>query len=333
MDINFTRLNQLAFGYWHAQTLFALTRADVFDLLADGERPAGEIAERCGFDGDAGVALLNAGVALGLLRKSEAETYGNSELAGTLLVSDQPGSLANWVRVMGRWYEPWGTVDEAIRAGEAVDPQSPKLAGDPAYLEEFILGMHEYAARTSDDVAAAIELDGPRRLIDVGGGGGTYSIALCRRYPELHSVVLDLDSVLAITRRIVDSAGLSERVATDTADYRSSAFGEDADAVLLSNVLHQESEAVGADILRRAREALKPSGKVIVHGHFLDEGRTSPVFTTLHNLSARTIWEGGHSYTTSEMVALVEAAGFAEVESAAVPQSATKLITGKRPDR
>ncbi len=331
MDIHFARLNQLAFGYWHAQTLFTLTQAGVFDRLQDEALDAAEIARACGLDADAGTALFDAGVALGLLRKGDTGRYENSELSRALLLSEQAGSLANWVRVMGRWVAPWTTVGEALRAGHAVDPQSPKIVGDAAYLEEFILGMHEYAARSSDAVAAAIDLGAARRLVDVGGGGGSYSIALCRRYPQLESVVLDLEPVLAITRRIVESAGLAQRVHTQRCDYRASAFGDGVDAVLLSNVLHQESREVGLDMLRRAFAALRPAGRVIVHGHFLDENRTSPVFATLHNLSARTLWEGGHSYTAAEMSALLEEAGFPDPRVTAVAASATKVIAGTRP--
>lgn len=331
MDIHFSRLNQLAFGYWHAQTLFALTQAGVFDRLHDGAGDARALAQACGLDADAGTALLDAGVALGLLRKSDDGRYDNTEMARALLVSGQPGSLANWVRVMGRWVRPWTTLGEAIRSGRSVDLQSPKIVQDPAYLEEFILGMHEYAARSSDAVAAAMDLGTAQRLVDVGGGGGSYSIALCRRHPQLESVVLDLEPVLAITRRIVESAGLAQQVHTQRCDYRGSAFGDGVDAVLLSNVLHQEARDVGLDMLQRALVALKPGGRVVVHGHFLDEKRTAPVFATLHNLSARTLWEGGHSYTAAEMCTLVGEAGFGDVRVTAVAQSATHLVTGRRP--
>ena len=333
MDINFARLNQLAFGYWHAQTLFALTQAGVFDLLRERGKSISEIARSCALDPEAGLALVDAGVALGLLRKADDGQYENTGLSRTLLVSGQPGSLVNWVRVMGRWVEPWTTLGKAIQTGHSVDLQSPKIAQDPAYLEEFILGMHEYAARTSADVAAAIDLGQAKRLVDVGGGGGSYSIALCQRYAQLESVVLDMEPVLAITRRIVESVGLSQRIHTQRSDYRTSSFGDGADAVLLSNVLHQESRAVGLDMLRRSFAALKPSGSVIVHGHFLDDTRTSPVFATLHNLSARTLWEGGHSYTAAEMLDLVTEAGFSNATAIAVPQSATKLILGNRPEQ
>src|SRR2546427_5405406 len=95
---------------------------------------------------------------------------------------------------------------------------------DRAYLEAFILGMHEYAAGSSDAVAAAIELEGAELLLDVGGGGGTYSIACCRKYPDLSAVILDQPPVLEIAANVAAASGLSDRISVRADDYRTADF-------------------------------------------------------------------------------------------------------------
>jgi hypothetical protein len=327
MDIAFARLTQLAFGYWHAQTLFTLTDAGVFDQVRDCPRSAAEIGELCGLEAAGAEALLDAGVALGLLQKRDG-SYAPTELSARFLTASSPESLARWVRVMGRWFGPWADLRRCLELGRPVDSQAPRLVEDPGYLEAFILGMHEYAARSSDAVAAAIELPGATTLVDVGGGAGTYSVALCTKYPALSAVVVDQAPVLPIARELVSRAGLAHRISLRPGDYRTDAFGRAVDAVLFSNVLHQESRPVGLGMLERARVALREGGKVVVHGHFLDEDRASPVFATLHNLSARVLWEGGHSYTKTEMTALVREAGFGDIGVWQVAGSATTVIVG-----
>ena len=47
---------------------------------------------------------------------------------------------------------------------------------------------------------------------------------------------------------------------------------------------------------------------MLVQGYFLSEDRRAPQFTTLHNLSALALWDGGRSWT--DMQALIAAAGF-----------------------
>ena len=56
-----------------------------------------------------------------------------------------------------------------------------------------------------------VDLSGRRRMIDVGGGPGTYSALLAGRYPDLHSRVLDLPGVLEIAREIIASMGVADR--------------------------------------------------------------------------------------------------------------------------
>ena len=94
------------------------------------------------------------------------------------------------------------------------------------------------------------------------------------------------------------------------ADYRQDGFGEAADALLFSNVLHQESAQVCRSMLDRARQALRPGGTLLVQGYFLAEDRRAPLFTTLHNLSALALWDGGRSWTVGDMQARIAGAGF-----------------------
>ena len=124
-------------------------------------------------------------------------------------------------------------------------------------MRDFILGMHQFAARSGPQFAEALKDLPVRRLIDVGGGAGTYSIALCAARPEARAEILDLAPVVDITRETARAAGLADRVTARVADYRHDEFGADADALLFSNVLHQESAEVCRSMLARARGAAR----------------------------------------------------------------------------
>jgi hypothetical protein len=329
MDLPFGRLTQLAFGYWNAQPLFVLAELGVFEALAGGARAAAELAAELRADPRALEGLLNAGTALGLLRKHD-DAYANSEQAKRFLTSASPESLIHWVRVMGRWSEPWARLGDAIRTGKPVESQALRLGDDPAYVEDFILGMHEYARRTSADLADAIDLSGCARLVDVGGGAGTYAIALARANPALRVTLLDLDPVLPFARRVIADHGLDGRIDLAPVDYQRDGFGSHADAVLFSNVLHQESPEICRSMLGRAIAALAPAGRVLVHGHFLDESKTAPLFSTLHNLSAYALWDGGRSYTVSDMTQMMHEAGLSAVSPVALTAGATTVLVGAR---
>lgn len=275
VDLGMAQINQLAFGYWQSQVLFAAVRTGVFDALAAEPLPAGPVGDRCGLEAGPALRLLDACVAVRLLTRSADGIYANAGHTQRLLTTGSTESVVRWARVMSRWYEPWGNVTEALRRGGSVEERALRLGDDPAYAEDFILGMHEYNARSADALARSIDQLGARTLVDVGGGAGTYSVAFCRAWDDVRCEVVDLESVVPLTRRTVEDAGFADRVTVRAGDYYRDSFGSGVDVVLLSNVLHQESPAHCLDILRRARAALVDRGRVLVHGHFLDEDRTS----------------------------------------------------------
>lgn len=332
MDIPFMTLSRLAFGYWEGQPLYAMAELGVFDALADGPSRATALADRLNTSVDGMTRLLDAGVALRLLTRDPQTDgrYRNSELAASLLTSTSPDTLIHWVRVMGRWSRPWSQLADAVRTGRTVEDQGLRLGDDPGYMRDFILGMHEYARRGAGELPRVIPLDGLRRAADIGGGAGTYAIALARAAPSLHVAVLDLKPVLDITRAMVAAHGLSDRISTGVIDYAHDRFGADLDLVLMSNVLHQESDSVCLSMLGRARDALTPGGRVVVQGHFVQPDRTGPLFATLHNLSALALWSGGHSRTLQEMADLAARAGFTDISHGPVGKSGLSMVTGLR---
>ncbi|MFJ9566074.1 methyltransferase [Streptomyces fuscichromogenes] len=328
LDLGMAQISQLAFGYWQAQTLFAAVRTGVFDTLAKGPLTVDKAAAACGLPEDSTLRLLDACVALRLLTRSVDGEYANGPHAQRLLVEESAETVTRWVKVMARWYDPWGGITQALRDGEAVEERRLRLGDDEEYAADFILGMHEYNSRSAGALAQALSQQGAAKMVDVGGGAGTYSIAFCEQWQGLSSEVIDLPAVLPLTLSTVARAGLDNQIQVRAGDYYTDRFGSDVDVVLLSNVLHQESPQAALGILRRARAALSESGRVLVHGHFLEETRTAPLFTTLHNLSALTLWNGGRSYTVGEMTDLMRQAGLGHVEVVQAPEVSAKLLVG-----
>lgn len=325
MDLAFQRLTSTAFGYWQAQCLFALVEHRVFDRLAEGPATCGQLVDDLGLDADVAERVLDAGVALGYLTKQNGR-YANSGTAQRLLLDTSPDGLAHWVRAMGQWSRPWSRLPEAMRVGRIDTPEDTGGAD----RRDFILGMHEFARRAAAALPEAAALTDPKRLIDVGGGAGTYAIAFCQAHAALRATVLDLPEVLEITAQTAVAAGLGGRIEAAAVDYRSDPLGSGADAVLFSNVLHQESEEVVIGMLRRGAAALADpgEGRILVHGHFLSDDRTHPLFSTLHNISAVLLWGTGSSYTVEQMRALMRRAGLDAGQPRAVPGSTSELLVG-----
>jgi len=305
------QLMELALGYWRSQVLFAATELGVFDALHAGGLTALALAKRWGRSYEHVLRLLNACAALGLLDK-QGDCFTNTRLAQQFLVQTGPEFMGHWVQFMSTSYAPWGGLADTIRRGEPIQQEGHAQIGEGQdFTRDLILAMHDYARGPGRLALSALDLPGRRRLLDVGGGPGTYSALLVRRNPELSAVVFDLPPVLEITRELIDAAGLADRVALQPGSYLVDELGAGYDVVLLSNMLHQEDPDTVLRLLRKAYAALTDGGQLVIQGAFLDAAETGPMWPVLQSLQLLLFYRGGRAYSIDETLAMASEAGFA----------------------
>jgi precorrin-6B methylase 2 len=300
---------QVAEGFLGAHVLFALNELQVFDRLADGPRSAPELAADTAAETEPLTRLLNGGVAVGLLTLASGR-YSNSALAASTLVSGGPGHLRDWMRWMSRLAERFPRLADCVRSGEPVEDPSLHLGGDPDFTRDFIMGMHDYARSRGSEVVSFLDLSEVRRLIDVGGGPGTYAILFAQAWPELEVTVFDLPEVVKIAQENSRAAGVGDQVHIMAGSYLENDLGEGYDIAFLSDVLHQEDPEAAAAVLRRVYLALRPGGRLVVQGMFLNEDHTSPRWPALASLIMLVIYGQGRIYSAAETMRMVEEAGF-----------------------
>ncbi|MEU7688222.1 methyltransferase [Streptomyces spectabilis] len=312
-------LMRLVSGFWAAKTLAAAVELDLFSHFARaGGATQSQAARLLRLEPRATDILLSACAGLGLLSK-DGEVYHNTELSDRFLVRGHPYYFGGFVRMIDvRNYPAWLRVAEALRSNRPVtwDPseQSSIFVGeDPVLLDTFWEGMYCLSITTARVFAECVPLEQSRRLLDVGGGGGAYTIELCRRYPDLHTAVYDLPLVSDITMKKVKKAGLTDRIKMIPGDFFSDpALPTGYDTLLLSMVLHDWSEAECQTIIGKCRAALPPGGTLAITELFVDDDKSGPLDATLMgmNMLVETI---GRNYTRAEYRRWLDKAGFAEV--------------------
>jgi len=206
----------------------------------------------------------------------------------------------------------WSRLHEAVTDGAPVRERSSH-ADDEQTRESFLMGMYNLASQLGPRLAAEVDLSGRRRLLDLGGGPGTYAIHFCLANAELTAVVCDLPTTRAFAERTIAAHGLSDRIAFAAADFNTEPLPGGFDAAWLSHVLHGESPAGAAALLRKAAAALQPGGLLLVQEFILDDSREGPLFPALFSLNMLVGTPGGQAYSGAELAAMMTAAGAGQV--------------------
>lgn len=317
-------LVERARAFQPSRVLLTALELDLFTAVGDGAT-AERVAGRLETDPRATAMLLNALVALEALAK-EGETFTNlPELAPYLVAGSERYTRPGLLHTVNLW-DTWSSLTEAVRAGTSV--QEPKVSGgDAAWTEAFIAAMHRIAGSQADEMVAAVGAAGVRTMLDVGGGSGAWSIAFARAMPELRADILDVESVVPLTRRYVAAAGLSDRIRARVGDLRTDELGSGYDLVLVSAICHMLSEQENRDLLSRCFRATAPGGRLVIREFILDEDRAGPPRAALFALNMLVATRAGNAYTASEYEAWMREAGYAQVERLA---EVLDLIVGTR---
>ena len=125
--------------------------------------------------------------------------------------------------------------------------------------------------------------------------------------------MLDRPEVLSLTPEL-------PRVRPHAADLFDP-WGVGADVVLLARVLHDWNDDRAVAILRRAREALRPGGRLFVLEMLRSGDGVGGALCDLHLLVAT----GGRERSRDEMGALLDEAGFVVVRAERLPSVVSVL--------
>jgi predicted O-methyltransferase YrrM len=323
---------RLALAYRSSMVLFAATELKVFTALAGGGRTPEEVARACGAEARPVRYLLDACAAEGLLER-DAGRYRNGPAADAYLVESKPAFIGHGLKYSEDLYPVWARLGDLMRTGRPVIEPHSILGEDKEKTRAFVLAMHERARGIGAVLPHGVELRGRRRLLDVGGGPGTYSIALVQQTPGLRATVLDLAGVLEITREIVDASGCGDRIDLLCGDYLTTPFPEGFDVVLLSGMMHRETADTCRLLLGKAHAALDPGGLVIVSDVFFDDDRKEgPPFATYFAMTMMLTSAHGAAHAQTEMAVWMAKAGFSPVEIRTLPPpNPHTLVLGTRP--
>ncbi len=299
----------LSTAFWDSQALLTANRIGVFEKLAGTSMSAEALATEMRADPRALRLLLNACVGLELLTEEQG-SYANASATAAFLVPGGPGYLGNAIRYSDNLYATWGQLERAVRDGQPQLPTSQYTGDSDALTRDFVYGMHDRALGIGRVLVELVDLSNCRKLLDVGGGPGTYSALFAQQHPQLHAQVLELPGVAAHARDILQAMDISERVSLLPGSFRDTEFPDGNDVVLISGVLHRELEPMCRELISRAAASMQAGGRLVISDVFTDAGGCSPPFAAMFGLNMLLTAEDGGVHADSDLVLWMQQAGF-----------------------
>ncbi len=314
-------LDMVSAGAFHAAAL--AVELGLFHALADGPRSVGSLARDLGTDETGTERLLALLDAAGYVTRHDGR-YANTAMTTRWLTDRDPAGtdlgdyLVAWDRVVFPfWTANLGT---AVREGRPARTVYEWLDDDPELSRVAQRGFLAVGRLVVDDVVGAVDLpDGATRVLDVGGGHGLYSAALCRAHPGLAATVFDRPEVEPVTTEVLAEEGMAHRVSFVGGDYLADDLGENYDAALLFNVVHGHTPEEVRLLLNRVAGALRSGGLVAIVDQFEGSARTPAWNAALQFVSLNylaTIGASIHDY--ADLVEWLTEAGFANVRRESV---------------
>ena len=229
--------------------MHAAVKLGIFTHIGERLVTADELAQRLAGDPRATAMLLDALCAMQLLKKSESG-YRNSEAAQKLLVKSSTDYVGHMIMHHHHLVESWMRLDEAVLSGTAVPPSMPPDENERR--EAFLMGMYTIAMGTAPGLVPTLDLSGRTRLLDLGGGPGTWAIHFCKHNPGLSATVFDLPTTRPFAEKTIAQYGLSDRIEFQPGDFHSQEIESGYDLVWMSQILHGECPADGEKIVAKA---------------------------------------------------------------------------------
>jgi ubiquinone/menaquinone biosynthesis C-methylase UbiE len=298
-------------NFWTSRIVLTAAELDIFTHLDGESLDAPLLAQRLGSDPRATDRLLDALVALDLLQK-HGDAFSLSD-SGAFLSSKHPETLLPSVLHYAGLWEKWGRLTTVIREGK------PAASGGPVQMDDatrraFIGAMDRAGRDLSIRIAESFDASRFKKLIDIGGASGTYTVAFLRKNPGMTAVLFDLPPVVAIARERIEAEGLSDRVVLVPGDYNKDAFPHGCDMAFLSAVIHQNSPSQNLDLFKKIYSVLQPEGMVLIRDFVMDSTRTLPRMGAFFALNMLVNTAGGDTYTFEEIRESLTEAGFVDVE-------------------
>jgi ubiquinone/menaquinone biosynthesis C-methylase UbiE len=317
---------QVANGFMAAKHLFVANEVGLFAALADSSATLDDLAKRTGVPRRTLRIVADAMVSLGFLERQGAQ-YRNAQVSSTFLSGRNPMDLRPALRYWNRLnYQRWAKLEEAVRTGKAVFGDFAFTADEQQLYSE---GVEAITAGTVRALAATYDFTRHRKLLDLGGGTGSFALAVLRQHHHMEATLFDMPAVVALARQRLAGNPLATRLRIVEGDFFTGPLPDDPDAILIANVLHNFLPERNRALLRRVAASAPDAARLLLVDFWTDPTHTEPLTAALMAGAFLLVTGEGDVYSAEEVRDWLQATGWRMLERRPLA-GPTSLIVAER---
>jgi hypothetical protein len=316
-------------GYQRSKVLFTLVELEIPKLLNGKKLSAKQLSKRLKIHPLSMERFLNACVSVNLLQK-EGDSFFNSGQIESYFGKTAEFDLSGIIkRHDKRSFAVWENLTESLRNWE-YGGKSKKAPSEKDQGAEAMTEQHNLALLHGHVLAKAFDFSKFKNLLDMGGGTGAMSIALCKIYPKLQSIVFDLPANIKIAESFISKSRLSKRIKTVAGDFHKDKLPEGFDAALLANFMAVADARSNKKLLKQIYDKLPSKGVCLLSGWIIDDSHTAPQTSVLFCLED--ICWGAPDVERSEGIytSWLKETGFKKIDCKTYLYP-TKMLYGRKP--
>lgn len=305
---------QWVYAYWVSRCIYVVAKLGIADLLKDGSQHCDALAAATNTHSNSLYRVLRALAGMGIFAETQPRCFELTPLADCLQ-SNVPGSIRNMAILRGEehYYKAWGNLMYSLQTGENAFEH---LYGMDLfeYNERNSVGgeiFHQALASSKEAYASFLEaydFASISKLVDIGGGTGSFLTAILQANPTMTGVLFELPEVIDQGKNLAETASVNERCQLIGGSFFEP-IPEGGDAYLLKHVLHNWDDERAIAILKRCYQAMGEHGRVLVIDFVLPP-KNEFSGTKFMDVNMLVMCPGGRERTEAEFRALFESAGF-----------------------
>ena len=295
----------------------------MFTAIGNSSKTSADVSKIISSNTRATDRLMNVLCNMNLLKKEKGK-FSNTEFSARYLVKDSPDYISNLLHASNLW-NSWSNLTGIVKTGKLQRRDS----GKNKWVENFIEAMHYRALKQAPEDISILDLSGVKKVLDLGGGSGAYSMQFIKQKKDIKATVFDLPDVILLTLKYISANGFGSKINTIKGNYLYDDIGSGYDLIFLSAIIHSNSFEENKNLISKCAKALNKKGQIVIQDYAMDEERLTPEVGALFAINMLVNTKGGDTFTQEEIYSWLRDAGINDIKRNETLHGAAQIIGRK----